>query len=240
MLTASADRIERGLEEEAVILDVGGWARPFLRADWVMDIAPYETRGMLGTDGEGEQRFSPDTWICRDICDREPYPFGDDEVDFVICSHTLEDIRDPVWVCSEMNRIAKAGYIEVPSRLEEQTFGFQGDLAGWGHHRWLIDVTPGRIEFAFKNWRLRLSGNHFPPGFREQLTEEQRVQTLHWTGTFRYGERPFFDRAELDAYLASFVRANSGKPTGPQIDQRTRTSVAGLLGRLRGRPVSDR
>ena len=58
----------------------------------------------------------------------------------MICSHTLEDVRDPIWVCSEIQRVAKAGYIEVPSRLEEQSYGFQGPWVGWGHHHWLIEV----------------------------------------------------------------------------------------------------
>ncbi len=65
----------------------------------------------------------------RDICDHEPYPFGDQEFDFVICSQTLEDVRDPIWVCSEINRIGKAGYIEVPSRLEEQSWGWMARLS---------------------------------------------------------------------------------------------------------------
>ena len=82
--------------------------------------------GLLRLRRAPARALQRDTWIQRDICDREPYPFDDDELDFVICSHTLEDVRDPIWVCSEMARIAKAGYIEVPSRLEEQSYGFQG------------------------------------------------------------------------------------------------------------------
>ena len=50
--------------------------------------------------------------------------------DFAICSHTLEDVCDPVWVCEELARVAKAGYIEVPSRLEEQAWSFQGPWVG--------------------------------------------------------------------------------------------------------------
>jgi ubiquinone/menaquinone biosynthesis C-methylase UbiE len=43
--------------------------------------------------------FTRDTWVQRDICDHEPWPFEDRQFDFVVCSHTLEDVRDPVWVC---------------------------------------------------------------------------------------------------------------------------------------------
>jgi hypothetical protein len=65
--------------------------------------------------GGGREWFGRGTWIQRDICDREPFLFKDKEIDFVVCSQTLEDVRDPLWVCSEMIRVAKAGYIEVPA-----------------------------------------------------------------------------------------------------------------------------
>jgi len=114
VLDASAREIARLLGEDDLVLDVGGWADPMPRADWVMDLMPYETRGLYGEAGDSDaERFGPETWIVRDICAREPFPFADGEVDFVVCSHTLEDIRDPLWVCSELTRVAKAGYIEV-------------------------------------------------------------------------------------------------------------------------------
>src|SRR5437660_900233 len=86
-----------------VVLDIGGWADPFARADWVLDRMPYETRGLYERMGWVQraaepERFTRETWIERDLCDREPYPFADNDVDFVICSQTLEDLRDPVWV----------------------------------------------------------------------------------------------------------------------------------------------
>jgi Methyltransferase domain len=161
---------------------------------------------MLGHEGPPPERFSRETWIQRDICDREPYPFEDKQLDFVVCSHTLEDVRDPIWVCSEMVRIAKAGYVEVPSRLEEQSAGFQGPWVGWGHHRWLIDVTDGRMEFVFKHHVLHnRESDHFPPGFQQALAPEQRVHTLWWEGSFECVERVFTSAEEVDPYLADFV-----------------------------------
>src|SRR4051794_8064700 len=153
MLAASTTRLLDLLADDAVVLDVGGWAKPFARADWVLDLMPYESRGLYGYEqGErGDERFSADTWVVRDMCAREPWPFADKQFDFAICSHTLEDIRDPVWVCQELQRVAKAGYIEVPSRLEEQAYGIQGAWVGWGHHHWLIDVGRDSITFVFKH-----------------------------------------------------------------------------------------
>ena len=58
-----------------------------------------------------------------------------------ICSHTLEDLRDPLWVCAELVRVAKAGYVEVPSRAAEQSRGWEHPrIAGLSHHRWLIEI----------------------------------------------------------------------------------------------------
>jgi methyltransferase family protein len=195
-----------------LVLDIGGGASPFPRADWVIDLMAYEKRGLYGYEDKGPERFGADTWIQRDICDREPYPFADKEIDFVICSHTLEDVRDPVWVCSEMNRIAKAGYIEVPSRLEEQSYGFRGPWVGWGHHHWLIDVFDGGIQFVFKTHSIHgRPTDYFPLGFSAALSSEERVQTLWWEGEFRYAERLMANADEVQAYLSEFVAENLGR-----------------------------
>lgn len=64
------------------------------------------------------------------MCDCEPWPFEDDRFDFAVCSQTLEDLRDPVWVCSELSRMARAGCVDMPSRLEEQSRGVSAAAAG--------------------------------------------------------------------------------------------------------------
>ena len=206
MISASLERILAELPPEALVLDVGGWGRPLARADWVLDLMPYETRGLYGRDGEGPERFTPERWLRRDICDREPWPFEDGRFDFAVCSHVLEDVRDPVWVCAEMQRVARAGYVEVPSRLEEQTFGFQGPWVGWGHHHWLIEVHGQAIEFVFKHHILHgRDSDSFPPGFLDTLSAEERVERLWWEGSFEARERIFVEPGELDAYLAEIV-----------------------------------
>jgi hypothetical protein len=229
MLAASVQTILDRLGPDDVVLDVGGWGRPFSRAGWVLDIMPWETRGLYGRDGPLPERFGRDTWIQRDICAREPYPFADKQLDFVVCSHTLEDVRDPVFVCDEMVRIAKAGYIEVPSRLEEQAYGFQGPWAGWSHHRWLVDVGEGRIDFVFKHHVVHnRASDHFPPGFRDGLTAEQRVQTLWWQDSFEFQERVFVTAEELDPYVGGFVARHRDL-----VDVPRRARARGMLGRVR-------
>ena len=46
-------------------------------------------------------------------------PFKDKEFDFVIASHVLEHVNDPVLFLEELQRVAKSGYIEVPTKLED-------------------------------------------------------------------------------------------------------------------------
>jgi hypothetical protein len=225
MLDASRARILKRLEADDLVLDVGGGAKPFERADWVIDLLPHADRGRYGPDVDpAAERFSAATWVQRDICEHEPWPFADRQFDFSVCSHTLEDVRDPVFVCSELIRVSRAGYIEVPSRLEEQSYGFQGPWAGWSHHRWLVDLDGDELTFVFKHHVLHGDERaHLPAGFRDTLDAEQRVLCLWWEGSFRYRERVFLDAPSLDAYLAEVVNGH-GRP-------RRR----GLRARIRGR-----
>jgi SAM-dependent methyltransferase len=208
MLARSLARIESDLPEDALVLDVGGWGRPLARADWVIDLMPYETRGLYGRDGTGEERFTAGTWVQIDICDHEPWPFADDQFDFAVCSHTLEDVRDPVRVCEELRRVARAGYIEVPSRLEEQSPMDGRPGVGWSHHRWLVDVDQAeqRVEFVFKHGVVYSDPQaQFPPGFHATLTGEDRVSELWWEESFSASERVMTSADELDPYLAGLV-----------------------------------
>jgi hypothetical protein len=207
----------------------------------VIDVMPYSTRGLYQREGwaaprNEPERFSRETWIERDVCDREPFPFSDRQIDFAICSHTLEDVRDPVWVCSELIRVAKAGYVEVPSRLEEQSWGVNGPFVGWSHHRWLIDVSDETIEFVAKLHSIHhRPDQHFPPGFWDGLTGNERVQTLWWETRFSYRERVILDPQESDRYLAGFVakELETRKTTAQPADTALVTRLRGISRRVR-------
>lgn len=154
----NSETIAANIPDNAVVLDVGGAVAPFARADYIIDIVPLEEVSWEQTRGEGTSRLTKETYVQHDICSREPWPFADNQFDYVFCSHVLEDIRDPLWVCSEMVRVSKAGYIEVPSRLYEMTFNLEAkNLSGACHHRWLIDVHESKLRFTFKHFYI-----HFP------------------------------------------------------------------------------
>src|SRR3989344_5958012 len=141
MIEENSKKILQKLSERNLVLDIGGWSFPYNRADYVIDIHPYETRGFFGCQGGREEHFTKDTWIIHDISSRKKLPFKNNQFDFVICSHVLEDVRDPIWLCSEIRRVGKRGYIEVPSKRVELTKGVANSrYAGYYHHRWLAEI----------------------------------------------------------------------------------------------------
>lgn len=94
--------------KDAKILDVGGSSGPYKRATHVIDYVPFEEVQYNQGKGMGEVQFSKETYTQWDICSRTPFPYKDKEFDLAICSHVLEDIRDPIWVCSELIRVSKS------------------------------------------------------------------------------------------------------------------------------------
>lgn len=231
------------LKDSDIVLDIGGWAHPFNRAQYVMDSGPYATRGYYNRTfaknnpfppiGGNVEYFTEQTWIQRDICEKTPFPFADKSVDMVICSHTLEDIRDPLWVCHEMIRIGKRGYLEVPSRIWETCRGHEPGIAGLSHHRWLIDIDQARnsVTFLLKfhvihNWRCSL-----PRSVLSQLDEKASVQWLFWENSFDYSETTIHGLDNVIHELERYV--NQVRPYSPLL-LRTSAAVqtaAGLLGR---------
>jgi len=201
------------INAEDLVLDVGGWACPFNRANWVLDSQPYETRGFyenIGlpkSQGGDTEQFSEETWIQRDICDKEPWPFSDKFFDFSVCSHTLEDIRDPLYVCSELIRVSKRGYIEVPSRVIESCRGQeQKKMAGLSHHRWLVEIADNHIQFTMKYHAIHSQSEFsFPASFATGLSQRETISFLYWHHSFTYAETQINGAENVYNDLRSFV-----------------------------------
>jgi hypothetical protein len=195
------------------VLDIGGWWKPFTRANYVVDYAPYATRAGGGRIGALPEHFTEATWFQQDIC-TDPLPFGDKEIDVVYCGQTLEDVRDPLWVCQEMIRVAKRGYIEVPSIWIECQYGIDaGELSrrypGYQKHRWLVQMTDNHLLFIPKQVWLGLCRFTSEELF-ERYRVDQRIWTdyLLWEDTFAYEEAIFAGHEEilplLERYFAEF------------------------------------
>ncbi len=215
MLDSAARRIA-DLPDDQRVLDVGGWAAPLPRADAVIDLFPYETRGLYGPPVDpAAERFTADTWVQRDICATAPWPFDDDEFDLVVCSHTLEDVRDPVRVCEELVRVARAGYVEVPAPVNELTYGLHGPWVGWSHHHWITELHEGGLRFTFKPHLLVQPGRHLPAGSCDGLQPEDLVLQLWWERSFGFAEQVLVGAEDLDGWLDGLLASVRPTPAEP-------------------------
>lgn len=119
----SLRRVHVPVDKDALVLEVGSGGNPYFRSNVLID-AYLDTR---------ERHYA------KLISDRptvlgfvENLPFKDDSFDFVIASHVLEHSKDPEKFLSELQRVAKAGYIEVPDAFFER-------LATYLDHR--LEIT---------------------------------------------------------------------------------------------------
>ena len=128
--------------------------------------------------------------------------------DFAICSQTLEDVRDPIKVCSELSRVARAGYVETPAAAVELTRGIEDPLwCGWRHHRWLVETDGPGLVFLAKPHHV-----HSPlwPAIRSpRLLTADPVLRLGWKGELPAREELSVDSEELDRRLFAIVERSS-------------------------------
>lgn len=145
------------MKSEWNILDVGGGDQPIRLATHVIDIQPFNEEGRTGVMGRPTEkpRFTKETWTQMNMCDGK-WPFPDKFFDFVWCTQTLEDVRDPIFVCKEMMRVGKAGYINTPRKASELVSGMNEEAYaqyynGFWHHKWLVDTQGDKLIFESKN-----------------------------------------------------------------------------------------
>lgn len=207
-LAANMKRVLERISPGDWVLDVGGWWKPFNRADEVVDMLPYESRGGGGSIGPGPELFTNATWHHADIC--EGLPFPDKTFDFVYCGQTLEDVRDPIAVCKELTRVAKAGYIEVPSLWIECCYDVDAlsnsdRYPGYEKHRWMIYPEQGELLFIPKLSWLPLY-EFVPREIFEVHRRRQELWTLpwHWEGEARAHEWSFVGQEELVPFLRRY------------------------------------
>lgn len=182
------------LHSDARILDAGGWFIPLAQATHVADLMPYETRGgKLELQPLPGERFSRDTWSQVNFLDphfRLPYPDG--YFDYSTCGHTVEDLENPVPLLSELLRVSRAGYIETPSRLAEQTRGIRDRMTstqGHPHHHWIAESEGNRLLLSAKKTTVQgpASRHVVPLRTYETLVARQAgspIQCFFWENDF--------------------------------------------------------
>ena len=211
VLLAAESRISAAVADDDDVLQVGAASGPFERADWVLDDEPFEPHGGA--------RYSSATWISRDVCGREPWPFAAGRFAFAVCT-SLAVLRDPVGVCAELARVARAGYVELPT--------IEDELAG-GDARWLCDVADGELVFVHKP--AALSGDprvRVPSRWRARLSDGERVHGLFWEARLPARVR-FVAADDLALELAERLRRRF-EPTTAEVALAEARRVGGIAG----------
>lgn len=213
-LTENLPKLLERTRHATRVLDVGGAYAPLNTATHVIDIVGFDQR-YDPLDPIEPTRFSRDTWTVRDIC-QGPWPYPDKHFDFAFCSHTLEDVRDPIAVCRELSRVAVAGYVETPSRLKESFHQKHGYLfrrvigrpirVGFDHHRWFVEDEGGELVFTAKTQASSHAADFFITidELGRDLTMQESSLALWWQDELRAHERLLVHQAEPPEDLRKF------------------------------------
>jgi hypothetical protein len=156
-----------------LVLDVGSGQSAHSRADLVID--KYVT-------DDFERGSALDLSKPLVIGDGQALPFPDDAFTYVIASHVLEHATDPVLFAGELSRVARGGFVQVPTRQAELTFG-------WPFHPWLIDRVGKTLIFNPRDGQHAVAGEFFhrafadSPMFQVWFGAHRDVwhHTIHWS-----------------------------------------------------------
>jgi SAM-dependent methyltransferase len=123
--------------KKALVLEVGSGGNPYPRANVLLDA--YESTR--------ERHWAPLTSDRPTVLGFvENLPFKDKSFDYVIASHVLEHSTNPEKFISELQRVAKAGYIEVPDAFLER-------INPYKDHRLEITLRDETLNITKKkNW----------------------------------------------------------------------------------------
>jgi hypothetical protein len=136
--------LEQKQNGKFTVIDVGGsvtsWSAPYV--DAVVDFNDLEVKN------SNIEFFKCDITHPENYKDIFNYIEKNGKFDFAICCHTLEDIMNPVYVCEQLCKISKQGYIAFPSKYRELS-RFEGNYRGYIHHRWIFDIKTNSEIIAY-------------------------------------------------------------------------------------------
>ena len=121
------------------ILDIGSGQNPHPDATHFLEKYPDENveRGANFVKPKG-QLFIGDV--------EDMNMFGYNEFDYSYCRHVLEHVENPIKACTEIQRVAKAGYIERPTEMWERMFGRR-------YHKWVVRKDGNNLIFKENHYK---------------------------------------------------------------------------------------
>src|SRR3989344_3020091 len=127
----------KNIDKNDLVLDVGSGDKPFWRADVIVDKYLKDDQQR----NSGSMLFDKKKLFIQGNV--ENLPFKDKVFDFVFCSHLLEHVENPDKAISELTRVAKKGYIEVPYAIVDL-------LKPFPPHLWLCNYENNMLTFHQK------------------------------------------------------------------------------------------
>ena len=126
-------------ENKYSAVDVGAsiyfWSYPECKA--VIDSIPV--------GGEDTTFIKADLNNLQDLQRIEREILATKQFDFSICSHTLEDIYNPLQLIEFLPKISKRGYIAMPSKFDEFRIHREGFIRGYAHHKTIFDIKDNTV-----------------------------------------------------------------------------------------------
>jgi len=126
------------VKKKDIVLEVGSGGSPYFRSNVLCDA--FESN---------HHRQNRSLVVDRPLVIGyvENLPFKDDSFDFVIASHVLEHSDDPAKFLNEIQRVGKAGYIEVPDAFMERLTGY---------HEHTLEITDKNHELLIRKKNARI------------------------------------------------------------------------------------
>jgi len=180
-------RLAVPVDDDALVLDVGSGDKPSWRADVLLD-------RYAGAEFAAQRSGRKHARVSRPLFDADAadMPFADGAFDYAICSNLLEHVTDPEGVARELQRVARAGYIEVPEAASAKIVDFPSHL--WWCRLDETDPAGPTLVLTAKDapyFDAEIHAYIDRAGVRRSLDRvlnskfEHRVIQLHWSGTVR-------------------------------------------------------
>jgi uncharacterized protein YbaR (Trm112 family)/SAM-dependent methyltransferase len=195
-----------------VVLEIGSGNNPNPHSDILCDRYLHKNEERAGEFGIVIDR----PFI---VADGYHLPFADKTFDFVICSHILEHMDNPKKFISEITRVGKRGYIEVPSAISERIFG-------WDFHHWYCSLESNTLVL-----RKKSEGERFG-GFFHRLI----ARTIWFRRFFEKYERKMYTRYEWNSKIC--LRVDIRNPSEEWVHA-LNTNAWQLLHKAKSNPILD-
>ncbi len=125
-------------------------------------------------------------------------PFKDNEFDFVITSHVIEHVENFQFFINEIERIAKQGYIELPTRLGDNiVFENSKDHIWW----FVYDDVSNVLKVSKKNQILEPFVSVATAKKLESIFRESLVIEIYWNNKIDF-------KPDNDLELKSVAKIN--------------------------------